>query len=581
MCRPPKPVTPTPFAAANRPVRAGGVNTGASNPINVINGNKYQREVDLPALPGELGLEIVRHYNSAGRHVLGQLGTGWRLSYETELYRIGQSVQILQADGRRLIFAVDPDHPNQCASSDASQGWVQILQEPGVRQTRGYIWHWTHGPHAGRQLRFDARGKLVRITAASGAALSLTRGPRGELVQVTDPHGRSLIINHASRQDAQHSTAPAVFVGITSIDSPLGRFEYRHGRMDEAQESADADVELIRRQAANLTQVRLPAPEGSSSTGITRRYHYEDARHPQALTGISVQGTGSDGEHMDERIASYRYDDQGRAMLSARGPVDPDADQPGPEQVQLQILQPALYTQPGRSLLTNSLGEQTLYTHRIIGGEYRLMEAVGAGCAQCGPANVRYQYDEAGRLTEQTTLSPTRVVEGELQGEPWPLITTRHARDAQGLRVERIVHAEGQQAQLVERQEFGDPHWPDNPTLIARPSVVAGQEHRVRLTYNAAGQLTELTESGYSPLTEAGEVAATPEEATPITRSTAYTYTAINGRSVLTRVDGPLANGPSDSPKDSDVTELQWDGRGKLCDPGHASWRCRHHLRPR
>ena len=43
----------------------GGANSGAGNPINVMTGNKYQREDDLPALPGVLGLEIVRHYNSA------------------------------------------------------------------------------------------------------------------------------------------------------------------------------------------------------------------------------------------------------------------------------------------------------------------------------------------------------------------------------------------------------------------------------------------------------------------------------------------------------------------------------------
>ncbi|WP_343740902.1 DUF6531 domain-containing protein, partial [Delftia tsuruhatensis] len=38
---------------------------GAGNPIHLINGNKYQREVDMPALPGVLGLEVVRHYNSS------------------------------------------------------------------------------------------------------------------------------------------------------------------------------------------------------------------------------------------------------------------------------------------------------------------------------------------------------------------------------------------------------------------------------------------------------------------------------------------------------------------------------------
>ena len=42
----------------------GGVDQAAGNPINIITGNKYQREADMPALPGVLGLELVRHYNS-------------------------------------------------------------------------------------------------------------------------------------------------------------------------------------------------------------------------------------------------------------------------------------------------------------------------------------------------------------------------------------------------------------------------------------------------------------------------------------------------------------------------------------
>ena len=37
-----------------------GADVGAGNPINVITGNKYQREVDLAPLPGRLGLEIIR-----------------------------------------------------------------------------------------------------------------------------------------------------------------------------------------------------------------------------------------------------------------------------------------------------------------------------------------------------------------------------------------------------------------------------------------------------------------------------------------------------------------------------------------
>ncbi|HRH29930.1 MAG TPA: RHS repeat-associated core domain-containing protein, partial [Aquabacterium sp.] len=39
-------------------------------------------------------------------------------------------------------------------------------------------------------------------------------------------------------------------------------------------------------------------------------------------------------------------------------------------------------------------------------------------------------------------------------------------------------------------------------------------------------------------------------------------YKNINGRSVLASVDGPLANGPKNSPQDSDITRYRWDDRG-------------------
>lgn len=593
-----------------------GINTGAGNPINLTNGNKYQIEVDLPPLPGELGVEIVRHYNSTHRHVIGQLGMGWRLSYETDLYVIGQTVQILQADGARLVFNIDPKNPSLCAGADPTQGSVQILST--ARGTREYVWHWSHGENAGRRLRFDERGKLVQITAPSGAVLSIARGPKGELLKVTDPQGRSLSFNHGGlgrvrqaeqaqgqrrqqqrQQERQASGAEtgtpdlvssasglAVFTGIQSIDSPVGRFTYEQGvpAPTGARGSTPEALALARSQAANLTRVGLPthvdssqrahahANRPQSSSTLRREYHYEDPRHPQALTGISVLGAGSDGQVLDQRLATYQYNERAQATMSVRGGADSAT-----ERVQVQILQPSLQSHrpgsgkagnpTGQTLLTNSLGQQTLYTHQIIGGQYRLLQAVGAGCAQCGPVNLRWGHDALGRLIEQTELSPVAVLNGQPQGTPQPLRSTRHTLDAQGRteRIERTIWGNGQARapRLIERRAYADPRWPDKPTLIARASVVPGQEHRIALSYNDAGQVIELKETGYSPLDAQGEVARSPAQATRLERTTTHTYTRINGRSLLTGVDGPLPNGPAASPADSDVTEFGWDERGR------------------
>jgi RHS repeat-associated protein len=77
----------------------------------------------------------------------------------------------------------------------------------------------------------------------------------------------------------------------------------------------------------------------------------------------------------------------------------------------------------------------------------------------------------------------------------------------------------------------------------------------VRFTYNDKGQTTAMTEEGFSPTDPEGKL--TPE-GTPIRRTTTYEYSRISGRSVLTRIDGPLPNGPTGTPVDSDITELRY-----------------------
>src|SRR5438067_11207176 len=104
---------PDPGGNPNKPSQCAGV----GNPINVMSGNKYQREEDMPAVPGVLGLELVRHFNSAFSgpgQPNGVFGRGWHLSYETELVDRWGKVQVLEADGGRVIFDRNPKVPTGC-----------------------------------------------------------------------------------------------------------------------------------------------------------------------------------------------------------------------------------------------------------------------------------------------------------------------------------------------------------------------------------------------------------------------------------------------------------------------------------
>lgn len=534
--------------ASQSDVGNGAVDVGAGNPINITNGNKYQREVDLAPLPGVLGLEIVRHYNSASstmRSRAGLLGRGWRLSYETTLRAEPDAVSIFQADGSRLSFACKGGTPVTCHAPDPANGFVERR-----RAMRGetYRWRWTHGEGAGRILDFDGNGRLTGISAPTGEFVSLLYDTRGSLRRVIDPQGRALDL-HYHEPTGREAESP--LSTVARIASPVGSFRYRYAADAPAASPADEDPATRRARRNLLVAVSGPRPDESSAV---RLYHYEDPRHPTLLTGISVDAPDAGGHRAKMRLSTYAYDEAGRAVLTATGQIGADtASQRGTGHgIRLAFQSAPRPGAAGTVLLTDENGSTTSYRIGLIGGGYRLLESRGAGCSRCPPPNRRYRYDTLGRLTHVTMLD---AASGRPQ-RTWDI-----TRDALGriLQVTELDHhgAQPRTPRLLRRYEYASDD--DRPMLIARPSVVDGQEHRIALMYNAEGQLAEMRESGFEPLDDQGKAGSTGR---PIARSTVLRYARINGRSLLAEVDGPLPNGPGVSPADSDITRLQYDAGG-------------------
>lgn len=612
---------------------------GTGNPINVITGNKYQHDIDMPALPGIMGLSLERHYNSL--HMgLGQIGYGWRLNYETNLYVISNTIQIVKADGSRVIFNRSILNPNDCACQNPAQGHVMIY--PGVKGQE-YTWFQLDGT----QLHFNHQGKLERISAPTGESVQLTRGLRGELLRVTDPQGRSLIMHYADKKASG-------FKGIIAIDTPVGRFEYAHN--NDPQSPGISNLILVRKPTGTDHQTL-------AHQTLEQHYHYGEADYiaqdmaaanaypaiPHAahlLTGISHRWQTKDPTDNSKTIShnkryrTWAYDNLGRGILSVHGtPKQLDAQgqrkpNTGINQVNLSYqLQTPKQTakqtvsqqskqssqqasnkpypritrkgEIGTTIITNSLGQQTTYTYRLIAGEYRLHKVIGAGCAECSEANVVYAYDEQARITHITKVKPTTDGKGNttLQG----LHTTQTEYDSVG-RIKRVstinyINGKAQTPQLKVRYQYpSTPTFPvlknaingtqephqvtSKPSLIAVPSVIKGKEHQWHITYNDHGQPLKVTETGYAPalpveestLTGTTETKATETSATQsavnnssadannikqLTRTTTYQYSQINGRSLLSQTDGPLPNGKTNSPQDSDITQYQYNQRGE------------------
>ena len=224
----------------------------AGNPINVMGGNKYQRDVDMAGLPGVQGLELVRHYNSDfSAHTAdsgesrSSMGRGWRLSYDGWL-RLPQG-----AGGKRLSPQQIPaDAAITFSGPDGTQVALSPFDAAGVAPGAGASRQWVASGGNAMRLSinpapgptpyvlsdsqgfvrlFDAHGRLVRLQAASGHATQIERDPFGRIVTVTDPQGRQLVLNYRASVAPASPGKPRVIYQVESIQTPLGRFDYAFG----------------------------------------------------------------------------------------------------------------------------------------------------------------------------------------------------------------------------------------------------------------------------------------------------------------------------------------------------------------
>lgn len=98
-----------------------------------------------------------------------------------------------------------------------------------------------------------------------------------------------------------------------------------------------------------------PAGELTTATyadGASRTYHYEDARFPGYLTGITAEGS--------QRYSWYGYDAKGRVTCSRHSGDCSQADV-GIDGVRLE------YTPAGTTIVTDALGKQSTYALTAIG----------------------------------------------------------------------------------------------------------------------------------------------------------------------------------------------------------------------
>lgn len=292
------------------PGREPDLDTGISNPIHRLTGEKFLKDIDLPAALAGGHPGFARLYRS-GKPQAGFLGAGWGSEYDVALTRSPPGWQLQLADGRIArydargralrpgdgrILAVTASEP---PPDEAPAAWLPTAGSPAPGRAATLIWTDT----AGQRLDFDTEGRLLAIVRPGHAVTRISYhadGPfRGLIARIGT--GRQQLTPHYARHRSH--------VLLRSLQTPLGTFTYEYDAP-----IAQADGKTSRPAPPRLARVLRP-------DGMRRRYHYEPPRqagHPAAITGITLQ----DRQGRAQRVRSWSYDADGRVVQAIPGPPE-------------------------------------------------------------------------------------------------------------------------------------------------------------------------------------------------------------------------------------------------------------------
>ncbi|WP_298012229.1 DUF2235 domain-containing protein [uncultured Castellaniella sp.] len=400
------------------PARDADLDTGISNPIHRITGEKFLRDIDLPAPPDGSRPGFARLYRSGFRQA-GALGAGWTSDYEVALTRAPQGWQLRLADGRvtrydaqgralhpgngRILAApaADPS-PRPALSDEAPAVWLPTEGQPAPG--RRAAWLWTDS--SGQRLDFDSQGRLLAILRPGQPATRIDYHADGPF--------QGLIAR--IRTGAQQLTPRYGLQGnhplLQSLETPLGAFTYEY----DLPASAPGHP-----AAPRLIRVRRP-------DGMQRRYHYETHRQagrPTAITGVTLQ----DRAGRAQRMRSWAYDADGRVIQAIPGPPE---QTDGRLDLRYPVEAPGAVGRDARGRLTAIGG---LRIERAADGRLRRLKQ-----PQGGWPGLVMDYDAQGRRSAWTSTLTGR---------------TRLRYDARG-RLLALAHANGDRLEL-QRDATGRP----------------------------------------------------------------------------------------------------------------------------
>jgi len=482
---------------------------GRGNPIQIVNGNKYQAESDLRS-SSVSGLHFQRYYNSQSNDPTS-LGNNWRDNYMAAFTPFYPPTPTFKSSSNQSS--------EYSTAQDACQsGWAQIKDQYTSPLYKNAVAIYENGQCnlynnnkfirtisvystlllKASDIEYDAYrpdGRVVRFKPASGNTYLAKGMPGMRLTKTTD--GFELI-----RPD----NTVEIYVGtqLQSITHPDGIQEilhYTNNLLDSVTDNvgnvlnftynADNRIASVNYNGVQQWGYRYDANGNlqyvDNPDGTTRQYLYENASYVHALTGID--------DERNKRFASFSYDSQGRAITTYHAT--------NVERVDLT------YNGDGSTTVTNSRNVASTYTFddTIVGKEINTV--TGPGCTSCGLGNSSFEFDITNDLLSAKTIHGLR--------------TEYYNYDANG-NPGYIIYAAGT-AQARRTDYTYDPRFISKTATKTEPSVCATGNKVTTYGYDDFADLTSITIDGFTP------------DCTAISRTTTLQY---NGPlHQLSLIDGP------------------------------------------
>ncbi|WP_354622600.1 hypothetical protein [Psychromonas sp. MME2] len=329
-------------------------------PEQKLTWTKYVQPNDYTGLESQLVMQLEPQLINNTR-VAGFKNWSHNYSGQLESFNSGASVRLTSSAFANRAFN---------KQADGSYKPVNITSDSLTRieDATGELLHWIYRSADNQLEYYNALGLLTRRVNRAGLSHHLTYDENNQLDLVKDDAGNQLDFNF----DGQGK-----LLTLGTSKGELITYGYD--------------------QYANLETMTKKLVSGKETV---RTYHYEDTRHPYALTGITDENGA--------RYATWEYDEFGRAVVSKH------ANETNKTSFEFAT---------NKTTVTNPLGKQTIYNYNMIAGAKRLETVEGVATASCLGANQNYAYYPDGQLKSKTD---------------WKGIKTEFVYNDRGLETQRI-----------------------------------------------------------------------------------------------------------------------------------------------